>query len=63
MTGARAGTEQALRTVPSGGALYPLELYVAARRVDGLDEALYHYDPLRHVLELFEPLARERSSG
>jgi len=41
---------QPLRTVPSGGALYPLELYVLAQRVDGVS-GLCHYDPLRHGLE------------
>jgi SagB-type dehydrogenase family enzyme len=50
------GTPQTLRTVPSGGALYPLELYVVSHRVEGLDHALYHYDPLRHGLELLRPL-------
>jgi len=39
------------RSVPSGGALYPLELYVRAARVDGLEPGLHHLDPLRRVLE------------
>jgi SagB-type dehydrogenase family enzyme len=56
VTAAIDGTPQSLRTVPSGGALYPLELYVVSHRVEGLDPALYHYDPLRHGLELLRPL-------
>jgi SagB-type dehydrogenase family enzyme len=44
----RSGVEH--RPVPSGGALYPLELYVVALAVDGLDEAVYHYNPYRHRL-------------
>ncbi len=39
------------RPVPSGGGLYPIELYVVALRVAGLDAGLYHYQPLDHVLE------------
>jgi SagB-type dehydrogenase family enzyme len=39
------------RTVPSGGALFPLELYAVVRDVDGLAPAFYHYDPLDDVLE------------
>lgn len=42
------------RTVPSGGALYPLELYVAAACVDDLDEGVFHFDPLRDVLEVLD---------
>jgi SagB-type dehydrogenase family enzyme len=40
------------RPVPSGGALYPLELYVIALAVDGLDPCVAHYDPTRHRLSL-----------
>jgi SagB-type dehydrogenase family enzyme len=39
------------RTVPSGGALYPLEIYVLAWSVRQLERGLYHFDPIRHVLE------------
>jgi len=39
------------RAVPSGGALYPLELYVHARRVDGLASGLYHLDPEARELD------------
>ncbi len=42
---------QPVRAVPSGGALYPLELYVAAARVRGLGAAIFHFDPFRRVLE------------
>lgn len=43
-----------LRRVPSGGALYPLELYVLARRVTGLHAGTYHLDPFDRALELLE---------
>lgn len=33
------------RAVPSGGGLYPLEIYLYAHRVDGLARGLYHFDP------------------
>ena len=40
------------RTVPSGGALYPLELYPVVVRVEGLDAGVFHFDPPGHALEL-----------
>jgi SagB-type dehydrogenase family enzyme len=40
------------RTVPSGGALYPLDLYVHARRVEGLEPGLYHVDTEDRQLDL-----------
>jgi SagB-type dehydrogenase family enzyme len=43
---------QPLRTVPSGGALYPLEVYAVLARVEGAETGLYHLDPLRQVLEV-----------
>ena len=46
--GLRAGSR---RTVPSGGALYPLELYVAAHEIDDVAAGVYRYDPRRHALE------------
>jgi SagB-type dehydrogenase family enzyme len=40
------------RAVPSGGALYPLEIYLHTSRVEELEAGLYHYNPLRHELRL-----------
>jgi SagB-type dehydrogenase family enzyme len=43
--------EMVVRPVPSGGGLYPLELYVIALRIGGLEPGIYHYDVLGHLLE------------
>jgi SagB-type dehydrogenase family enzyme len=39
------------RTYPSGGGLYPLEIYPVVQRIDGLGDGIYHYDPWTHELE------------
>jgi len=44
----------ARRTVPSGGALYPFELYVGARAVGGVEPGVFRYDAELHALEEHE---------
>jgi SagB-type dehydrogenase family enzyme len=39
------------RAAPSGGGLYPIELYPLVLAVDGVSPGVYHYAPLPHVLE------------
>jgi putative peptide maturation dehydrogenase len=52
-----AGDHLALRkTSPSAGALHPIEAYVLAVRVEGLDAGVYHYGTRDHSLEPLEAL-------
>jgi SagB-type dehydrogenase family enzyme len=51
------------RPAPSGGGLYPIDLFIVAERVQGLARGIYHYDPYRNGLTLareadFEALCR-----
>ncbi len=41
-----------LRTAPSAGALYPLELFVVIARVENLAAGIYHYQTKTHSLRL-----------
>jgi SagB-type dehydrogenase family enzyme len=40
------------RTVPSGGALYPLEIYFYSTHIQELEAGLYHYNPSRNEVQL-----------
>ena len=45
------------RAAGSAGGLFPLEVYVSARRVEGLEDGVFWYDPLDHALLRVAPAA------
>ncbi|MBN1368666.1 MAG: SagB/ThcOx family dehydrogenase [Dehalococcoidaceae bacterium] len=45
---------EGLRTVPSAGSTYPLEAYLVAGRVSGLEAGIYHYHPEVHNISLIK---------
>ena len=53
------------RTVPSAGALYPIETYLIANNVNGLEKGLYHYNIESHFLEKLKnkDLSQELAHG
>jgi SagB-type dehydrogenase family enzyme len=53
----------ALRAAPSSGGLFPAELYLLVRRVDGLPPGLYHFEPERHRLARLGALPAVQHGG
>jgi SagB-type dehydrogenase family enzyme len=49
-----AGGSLNLRTAPSAGGLYPLEMYLFVSRVTGLERGLYHFDPKSSELAMLQ---------
>lgn len=48
------GVTYALRTNPSAGALYPTEVYVQIRSVEGFEDGIYHLSPYESALVLLQ---------
>lgn len=44
------GTQWPHRTTPSGGGLYPVEIYCIVQNVDGLETGVYMYSPAENCL-------------
>ncbi|HEY6925847.1 MAG TPA: SagB/ThcOx family dehydrogenase [Steroidobacteraceae bacterium] len=51
------------KTSPSGGARHPIEVYLVALRVKGLEKGLYHYQPKDNLLTRIPGKARARTAS
>ena len=47
---ADTGISRSFRIVPSGGALYPLEIYFYSTHITDIDNGFYHYNPIKNEL-------------
>jgi nitroreductase len=52
------GTFSYFRAASSAGNRHPLEVYVCARRIGGLADGIWHYEPRRHSLTMVGPPPR-----
>ncbi|MGB9927566.1 MAG: SagB/ThcOx family dehydrogenase [Methanosarcina sp.] len=58
-------SKQGLRTSPSAGAIYPLEIHIVAGEGSGIEPGIYRYDPEEHTLsqEIIGDLRNELSEA
>ena len=49
-----SGFPRSFRVIPSGGAMYPLEIYLHSAKIEGLPAGLYHYNSDHHSLQLVQ---------
>jgi SagB-type dehydrogenase family enzyme len=48
------GVKWSCRPYPSGGGLYPVDIYVAVYNVESIDKGVYFYNPKKHSLSEIE---------